>query len=67
MAAKPKKKKLNVLVILLILIIMVIAGNLVGRSVGLNKIRSPSKYKQKQRQYKYFGLEKLWAGAQPQK
>lgn len=48
MAAKPKKKNINVLVVLLILIIMIIAGNLVGRSIGLGKIRSPpSKSKQK--------------------
>lgn len=60
MAAKPNKKHLNLIILALVAVFMIVVGNVTGKLVGL-KSTPPRPLRKKQRDYKYFGLEKLWA------
>lgn len=60
MASKPSKKNINIIILVLIAIFMIVIGNVTGKLVGI-KNTPPHTIKKKQREYKYFGLEKFWA------
>ena len=63
MASKPTKR-VNVLTAVLILLFMIIVGNFSGKLLFPHKAKTQTN--RKQREYGYLGLEKLWAGNEPE-
>ena len=56
---KPKRKGFNLLLCAILLIVGILLGNLCGKALGFGK--KSGREVRKEREYKYFGLEKLWA------
>lgn len=65
MAAKPNRR-INILATVLIFLFMIVVGNLTGKLIGNNTKAVVSQPKRKPKEYRYFGLEKLWAKDEPE-
>lgn len=58
--AQPTRTRPNLIKLVVVAVLMLVLGNLLGRAIGLPGLAT-KKQKSKKREYRYFGLERLWS------